>query len=202
VIGENYLAFGNELCDDWLYRDPNNTESPLYLMRLARVIPGIPELCDVGATFTYSLVVDVVPHMNILNLPYNVVHPPACTLYSELKLKPGNFPTSRPSWFPSYRGYWLLSCWLRSSVNSIRLSVKSATCRVRICITNTFVLYQIARGDSRCHYRMTNSGPWEVPAKGACQPSGGGCLLYRLAAETWHPSCRYSVAPQSCTEPL
>jgi len=87
AIGDNYLAFGNEMCDMSTYRDPNNAKRPHYLKHLAQIIGIVLQLYNSGASISNSLIVDHITYRNILNLPYNAVHPPPCTMYSEAKIK-------------------------------------------------------------------------------------------------------------------
>jgi hypothetical protein len=91
-IKEDCLAYGREMCDESAFRDPESPNKPVYLKRLARIIASSPVLFENGATIKNSLIVDHIPYRNVLNSPYNAVHPPPCTMYSEKTKKGGKLP--------------------------------------------------------------------------------------------------------------
>jgi len=91
-LGEDCKRFGQNWCDECVYRDPADPSRQFWLKRLARLVGHRRGLLDDGATEENSLLVDDTPYKNIKNNPFNAVHPPTCTLYSEKSLKNGRKP--------------------------------------------------------------------------------------------------------------
>ena len=91
-LPEDCLTFGQNLCRESNYRDPAFPNRPVLLKPLSLLLKRSTKLQALGATVENTLLIDDTPYKNVLNNPYNALHPPTCTMYTERKLKPGVKP--------------------------------------------------------------------------------------------------------------
>jgi hypothetical protein len=141
-VGQTYHVFGNEACDQCLHQEDVGT--PLYLMRLARVIPLLPEVKNAGATIDNSLVVDVVPYKNILNPTFSAVHPPITSMYSEKALKPGKLPYFQAFMIP------FLDALLKSGLSVPQFCKKNPSIGQKRCVPGSDLYNQYIRVTPEC----------------------------------------------------
>jgi hypothetical protein len=69
------------------YIDLDNEGRPFFLKRLARLLGNSMGLAGRGATVENTLFVDDSPYKNVLNDPYNAVHPVTFTNFTEKSTK-------------------------------------------------------------------------------------------------------------------
>jgi hypothetical protein len=69
------------------YTDPNNEGRPFFLKHLAHLLGDSMGLASRGATVENTLLVDDSSYKNVLNDPYNVVHPLTFTYFMEKSTK-------------------------------------------------------------------------------------------------------------------
>jgi hypothetical protein len=86
-LGKDCLRFAQNWCDVSTYTDPDNEGRPFYLKRLARLLGNSMGLASWVATAENTLLVDDSPYKNVLNDPYNVVHPLTFTYFMEKSMK-------------------------------------------------------------------------------------------------------------------
>jgi hypothetical protein len=86
-LGKDCLRFAQNWCDVSTYTDPDNEGRPFFLKRLARLLGNSMGLARQGATAENTLLVDDSPYKNVLNDPYNVVHPVTFTYFMEKNTK-------------------------------------------------------------------------------------------------------------------
>ena len=85
---EDYFGdFSHNWCEMSTYTDPNNEGRPFFLKRLAHLLGDSMGLVGRGATIDSILLVDDSPHKNVLNDPYNVVHPLTFIYFTEKSTK-------------------------------------------------------------------------------------------------------------------
>jgi hypothetical protein len=86
-LGKDCPRFAQNWCDVSTYRDPDNVDRPFFLKRIARLLGDSMGLGGGGATAENTLFVDDTPYKNVLNDPYNVVHPVTFTYFTEKSTK-------------------------------------------------------------------------------------------------------------------
>jgi hypothetical protein len=84
-LPEDCLTFGQSCCRESKYRDPKYPQRPFLLEPLSVLLKQSLKLQTLGANESNTLLVDDTPYKNVLNNPYNAVHPPRCTMRSETK---------------------------------------------------------------------------------------------------------------------
>jgi hypothetical protein len=86
-LGKDCPRFAQDWCDVSTYTDPNNVDRPFFLKRIARLLGDSMGLGGRGATPENTLLVDDTPYKNVLNDPYNAVHPMTFTYFMEKSTK-------------------------------------------------------------------------------------------------------------------
>jgi hypothetical protein len=86
-LGKDCLRFAQNWCDMSTYTDPNNEGRPFFLKHLAHLLGDSMGLASRGATVENTLLVDDSSYKNVLNDPYNVVHPLTFTYFMEKSTK-------------------------------------------------------------------------------------------------------------------
>jgi hypothetical protein len=86
-LGKDCPRFAQNWCNVSTYRDPDNVDRPFFLKRIARLLGDSMGLGGRGATPENTLIVDDTPYKNILNDPYNAVHPVTFTYFMEKSTK-------------------------------------------------------------------------------------------------------------------
>jgi hypothetical protein len=86
-LGKDCLRFAQNWCDESTYRDSDNEARPFFLKRLARLLGNFMGLVGRGATAENALLVDDSPYKNVLNDPYNVIHPVTFSYFTEKSKK-------------------------------------------------------------------------------------------------------------------
>jgi hypothetical protein len=86
-LGQDCLRFAQNWCDVSTYTDPNNKERPFFLKRISRLLGDSMGLGGLGATVKNTLLVDDTPYKNVLNDPYNAVHPLTFTYFTAKNTK-------------------------------------------------------------------------------------------------------------------
>jgi hypothetical protein len=86
-FGKDCPRFVQNWCDVSTYTDPDNVERLFFLKHIARLLGDSMGLGGRGATTENTLLVDDMPYKNVLNDPYNVVHPMTFTYFSEKNTK-------------------------------------------------------------------------------------------------------------------
>jgi hypothetical protein len=86
-LGQDCLRFAQNWCDVSTYTDPNNKERPFFLKRISRLLGDSMGLGGRGATVKNTLLVDDTPYKNVLNDPYNAVHPLTFTYFTAKNTK-------------------------------------------------------------------------------------------------------------------
>jgi hypothetical protein len=86
-LGKNCLRFAQNWYDVSTYTDPDNEGRPFFLKRLARLLGDSMGLAGQGTTIENILLVDDSPYKNVLNDPYNAVHPLTFTYFTEKSTK-------------------------------------------------------------------------------------------------------------------
>ena len=84
---EDCPRFAQNWCDRSTYVDPANVDRPWFLKRIARLLGDSAGYGGRGATMENTLLVDDTPYKNVLNDPYNAVHPQTFTFTSEKRKK-------------------------------------------------------------------------------------------------------------------
>jgi hypothetical protein len=69
------------------YIDPNNKERPFFLKRISRLLGDSMGLGRWDATVENTLLVDDTPYKNVLNDPYNAIHPLTFMYFKEKNTK-------------------------------------------------------------------------------------------------------------------
>jgi hypothetical protein len=92
-LGQDCPRFAQNWCDVSTYIDPSNKDRPFFLKRISRLLGDSLGLGGQGATAENTLLVDDTPYKNVLNDPYNAVHPLTFTYFSEKKSKKGPYLT-------------------------------------------------------------------------------------------------------------
>jgi hypothetical protein len=85
--GKDCLRFAQNWCDVSTYTDLDNDERLFFLKRIARLLGDSMGLGGQGATAENTLLVDDTPYKNVLNDPYNAVHPMTFTYFSDKNTK-------------------------------------------------------------------------------------------------------------------
>jgi hypothetical protein len=86
-LGQDCSRFAQNWCDVSTYTVPNNKDRPFFLKRIARLLGDSMGLGGQGATAENTLLVDDTPYKNVLNDPYNAVHPLTFTHFTEKNSK-------------------------------------------------------------------------------------------------------------------
>jgi hypothetical protein len=86
-LGKNCLKFAQNWCDVSTYTDPDNEGRPFFLKRLARLLGDSIGLVSRGATAENTLLVDDSSYKNVLNDPYNAIHPVTFMYFTEKNTK-------------------------------------------------------------------------------------------------------------------
>jgi hypothetical protein len=86
-LGKDCLSFSQNWCDESTYRNPDNEGRPFFLKCLARLLGDSMDLAGRGATVENTLLVDDSPYKNVLNNPYNAVHPLTFSYFMEKSTK-------------------------------------------------------------------------------------------------------------------
>jgi hypothetical protein len=86
-LGKDCLRFAQNWYDVSTYIDLDNEGRPFFLKRLARLLGNSMGLAGRGATVENTLFVDDSPYKNVLNDPYNAVHPVTFTNFTEKSTK-------------------------------------------------------------------------------------------------------------------
>jgi hypothetical protein len=86
-LGKDCLRFAQNWCDVSTYPDLDNEGRPFFLKRLAHLLGDSMGLAGQGATTENTPLVDDSPYKNVLNDPYNVVHPLTFTYFKEKSTK-------------------------------------------------------------------------------------------------------------------
>jgi hypothetical protein len=86
-LGKDCLRFSQNWYDVSTYTDPDNEGRPFFLKRLAQMLGDSMGLAGRGATLENTLLVDDSPYKNVLNNPYNAVHPLTFTSFMEKSMK-------------------------------------------------------------------------------------------------------------------
>jgi hypothetical protein len=92
-LGNDCLRFAQNWCDVSTYKDPDNERRPFFLKRLARLLSNSMGLAGRGATAENTLLMDDSPYKNVLNDPYNAIHPVTFTYFSEKNTKKNPYLT-------------------------------------------------------------------------------------------------------------
>jgi hypothetical protein len=86
-LGEDCFRFAQNWCDVSTYTNPNNEGRPFFLKCLALLLGDSMGLAGQGAIVDNTLLVDDSPYKNVLNDPYNAVHPVTFTYFMEKSTK-------------------------------------------------------------------------------------------------------------------
>jgi hypothetical protein len=86
-LGKDCPRFAQNWCDVSTYTDLDNVDRPFFLKRIARLLGDSMGLGGRGATAENTLLVDDTPYKNVLNDPYNVIHPVTFTYFTEKSTK-------------------------------------------------------------------------------------------------------------------
>jgi hypothetical protein len=86
-FGKDCPRFAQNWYDVSTYTDPDNVERPFFLKHLARLLGDSMGLGGRGATAENTLLMDDLSYKNVLNDPYNVVHPQTFTYFMEKNTK-------------------------------------------------------------------------------------------------------------------
>jgi hypothetical protein len=86
-LGKDCPRFAQNWCDMSTYTDPDNIERPFFLKHIARLLGDSMGLGGRGATAENTLLVDDTPYKNVLNDPYNAVHPVTFTYFMMKNMK-------------------------------------------------------------------------------------------------------------------
>jgi hypothetical protein len=86
-LGKDCPRFIQNWYDVSTYTDLDNVERPFFLKRIARMLGDSMGLGGRGATTENTLLVDDTPYKNVLNDPYNIVHPMTFTYFMEKNTK-------------------------------------------------------------------------------------------------------------------
>jgi hypothetical protein len=92
-LGQDCPRFAQNWCDVSTYTDPSNKDRPFFLKRISRLLGDSLGLGGQDAIAENTLLVDDTPYKNVLNDPYNAVHPQTFTYFSEKKSKKGPYLT-------------------------------------------------------------------------------------------------------------
>jgi hypothetical protein len=86
-LGKDCPRFAQNWYDVSTYTDPDNVERPFFLKCIARLLGDSMGLGRRGARAENILLVDDTPSKNVLNDPYNPVHPVTFTYFSKKNTK-------------------------------------------------------------------------------------------------------------------
>jgi hypothetical protein len=86
-FGKDCLRFSQNWCNESTYRDPDNEGRPFFLKCLARLLGNSMGLASQGATAENTLLMDDSSYKNVLNNPYNTIHPVTFTYFMEKSTK-------------------------------------------------------------------------------------------------------------------
>jgi hypothetical protein len=86
-LGKDCLRFAQNWCDVSTYTDPDNEGRPFFLKCLARLLGDSMGLAGRGATVENILLLDDSPYKNVLNDPYNAIHPLTFMYFTEKSTK-------------------------------------------------------------------------------------------------------------------
>jgi hypothetical protein len=86
-FGQDCLRFAQNWCDVSTYTNPNNKDKPFFLKRISCLLGDSMSLGGRGATAENALLMDDTPYKNVLNDPYNAVHPLTFTYFMEKNSK-------------------------------------------------------------------------------------------------------------------
>jgi hypothetical protein len=86
-FGQDCPRFAQNWCDVSTYTDPSNKDRPFFLKLISRLLGDSLGLGGRGATTENTLLVDDTSYKNVLNDPYNAVHPLTFTYFTEKNSK-------------------------------------------------------------------------------------------------------------------
>ena len=86
-LGRDCPRFAQHWCDRSTYIDPNNVDRPWFLKRIARLLGYFIGFEGRGATMENNLLMDDTSYKNVLNDPYNAIHPQTFTFNLEKHTK-------------------------------------------------------------------------------------------------------------------
>ena len=86
-LGKDCLRFAQNWCDISTYIDLDNEGRPFFLKCLAHLFGDSMGLAGRGATMENTLLVDYSSYKNVLNNPYNAVHPLTFMYFMEKSTK-------------------------------------------------------------------------------------------------------------------
>jgi hypothetical protein len=86
-LGQDCPRFAQNWCDVSTYTDPSNKDRPFFLRRISRLLGDSLGLGGRGSIAENTLLVDDTPYKNVLNNPYNAVHPLTFTYFMEKNSK-------------------------------------------------------------------------------------------------------------------
>jgi hypothetical protein len=74
-LGQDFLRFAQNWCDVSNYTDPQKLERPFFFKCMACLLENSMGLASRGAIVENTLLVDDSPYKNVMNNPYNAIHP-------------------------------------------------------------------------------------------------------------------------------
>jgi hypothetical protein len=86
-LSKDCPRFTQNWCDVSSYRDPDNVDRLFFLKRIAHLLGDSMGLGGRGATAENTLLVDDTPYKNVLNDPYNAIHPVTFTYFMKKSTK-------------------------------------------------------------------------------------------------------------------
>jgi hypothetical protein len=86
-LGKDCPRFAQNWCNVSTYIEPDNVERPFFLKHIAHLLGDSMGLGGRGTTADNTLLVDDTPYKNVLNDPYNAVHPVTFTYFSPKNTK-------------------------------------------------------------------------------------------------------------------
>jgi hypothetical protein len=86
-LGKDCPRFAQNWCDVSTYADPDNVERLFFLKCIARLLGDSMGLGGRGATAENTLLMDDTSYKNVLNYPYNAIHPMTFTYFTEKNTK-------------------------------------------------------------------------------------------------------------------
>ena len=101
-LGKDCSRFAQNWCDVSTYTDLDNIDRPFFLKRIARLLGDSMGLGGQGAILENTLLVYDTIYKNVLNDPYNAVHPMTFTYFSERNTKKKPYLTYQL--WPSLKG--------------------------------------------------------------------------------------------------
>jgi hypothetical protein len=88
-LGQDFSRFAQNWCDVSTYTDPSNKDRPFFLKCISHLLGDSLGLGGRGATAENTLLVDDTPYKNVLNDPYNAIHPQTFTYFSNKNRRRG-----------------------------------------------------------------------------------------------------------------